>query len=1038
MNCDSISKNQNGSLDERELGTIDLNSIVNDVKSSNQAVKRKALKEISIMLTSVKPSVCSLINALRRSNLFAALYFVIEHDGSEMCRENAALALKSIIQNISKSVSIFMDAKSLEFDGDDQNSKGHNGTITLKEISACLQKEWTKFCPMVQTRFLALTTEKSKLGLKDLCVGSACAEPAEEIRLILIQTAREQLKIISTLWKYSQSDKLGWKESTTSLKTKVSEDTTFLEASSLLVQALYLSILYDPYPELKREGCYVIIKLGEVIPVVIRMHAERLLVPLCGGTNKTKSKRNLQQSSKTSQTRLISHRHAKTRCLALEASASVVERYAHCNGSHEESKYIGEDDTLKLYQMSSHFKGNEFTQSVHPIESILHTHVFSGWDVCAFDKVSSVRTTLMKVVGKTIQLCWKDDFTANVSTSKLLIFLLDGMSSESIDVSKAAKEELRKCSLVHITSTLETKDTKTISAYEIEMNLVKIIQLHFTLILAILIEYTASWSLDRKLQGLRTFKTLLQLAISLHPNTSLMSESPLETNSSISVTEMTSVLYSLSLNFADDEISVKQGAASCSELLGRNLRVMNDICYILLPQISGKGLQSSSFPPFSTPKQFASALTLLGYILKGSKDTFSKRRGEKEINLATRIAKTIACKPVLDLSWDGEVMWSLLHCCQGFLMSLSFSLTRKDDGSNNTATLNLLACCLHMLGCPDEFGLKENVKEFLSDLSKMNPYIGRDGDVFQTYFRSLMETFFKDSMGNIILVCNGRDSQSPTFLAFRALLEFSDGTTVGENFDLISQIFEKHLFSSLKEKDTFESSTIIYKEKLHTMALFESTISDPKFPNSCLHPFAIGLLQTAIIPNLVWRAGALASALRKLTLATLFSLLRAKAALPKTIFETASQLLPLMKSNLTDDESSTRQLTCLSTSMIFDCIPNALDEKAVMELYPSLLKCLDDSNKNVRFAGCEAFTTFFTSAPASHFGGGIYSNIVQELLIHMDDPDSRMQEAVLNLLISSMSISKETLAKKVLEARPSHRSTKYCDQLLDHACDDFA
>ena len=96
-----------------------------------------------------------------------------------------------------------------------------------------------------------------------------------------------------------------------------------------------------------------------------------------------------------------------------------------------------------------------------------------------------------------------------------------------------------------------------------------------------------------------------------------------------------------------------------------------------------------------------------------------------------------------------------------------------------------------------------------------------------------------------------------------------------------------------------------------------------------------------------------------------------------------------------------------------------------------MLKCLDDSNENVRFAGCEALTSFLQAAPASHFGGGVYSNIVEQLLVHMDDPDSRMQEKVFKLLLSSVYIDKEVLTKKVYDAKASHRSSNYCSLLLE-------
>merc|ERR1719488_99701 len=108
---------------------------------------------------------------------------------------------------------------------------------------------------------------------------------------------------------------------------------------------------------------------------------------------------------------------------------------------------------------------------------------------------------------------------------------------------------------------------------------------------------------------------------------------------------------------------------------------------------------------------------------------------------------------------------------------------------------------------------------------------------------------------------------------------------------------------------------------------------------------------------------------------------------------TAPQLLPILKTNLDDYDASTRQLVCLSLGMIFKALPNALGEDALRELYPALLKRLDDSSDDVRRAVCDTMCTFFFTSQPKNFRGTILEYSVEQLLVHLDDHDAEIQQA---------------------------------------------
>jgi dynein assembly factor 5 len=67
-------------------------------------------------------------------------------------------------------------------------------------------------------------------------------------------------------------------------------------------------------------------------------------------------------------------------------------------------------------------------------------------------------------------------------------------------------------------------------------------------------------------------------------------------------------------------------------------------------------------------------------------------------------------------------------------------------------------------------------------------------------------------------------------------------------------------------------------------------------------------------------------------------------------------------------------------------------------MYPELLKRLDDSNDEIRVAVSKTFMAYFQCFDEG-FDVGLYSAhleaIYKGLLVHLDDPDAKIQHAIL-------------------------------------------
>ena len=102
----------------------------------------------------------------------------------------------------------------------------------------------------------------------------------------------------------------------------------------------------------------------------------------------------------------------------------------------------------------------------------------------------------------------------------------------------------------------------------------------------------------------------------------------------------------------------------------------------------------------------------------------------------------------------------------------------------------------------------------------------------------------------------------------------------------------------------------------------------------------------------------------------------------------------------------------------------------MQQLYPELLKRLDDSNDHVRKVSCETFIHFLRAASPQCFRGTPLEYSLETLFVHLDDAEKSVQEAVFEVVKECVRIDKTLVAKKATEHRARHRSPLYCDELI--------
>jgi dynein assembly factor 5 len=113
----------------------------------------------------------------------------------------------------------------------------------------------------------------------------------------------------------------------------------------------------------------------------------------------------------------------------------------------------------------------------------------------------------------------------------------------------------------------------------------------------------------------------------------------------------------------------------------------------------------------------------------------------------------------------------------------------------------------------------------------------------------------------------------------------------------------------------------------------------------------------------------------------------------------AENLITQMVSTMDEENKSTRLISCRVLTRTFDTMGLSLDQDRLHNLYPELLKRLDDSSDEIRVMVTHTFLAYLDCFQ-DKYDVGLYrahlEAMYKGLLVHLDDPEAKIQEAVLS------------------------------------------
>mmetsp|Transcript_40910 Transcript_40910/g.73939 ORF Transcript_40910/g.73939 Transcript_40910/m.73939 type:complete len:944 (+) Transcript_40910:78-2909(+) len=190
------------------------------------------------------------------------------------------------------------------------------------------------------------------------------------------------------------------------------------------------------------------------------------------------------------------------------------------------------------------------------------------------------------------------------------------------------------------------------------------------------------------------------------------------------------------------------------------------------------------------------------------------------------------------------------------------------------------------------------------------------------------------------------------------------------------------------------------------------------------------LLENVLLPNCVWKAGQSNNKIRKGAVVCVHALLRQHLVEPAVLNASFADILPILKSCLDDTwNPDNRMIACLVLSCLLSELRHEVNGDQLREVYPELLKRLDDSNDKIRVVVCEALCTFFQCLPAK-WSRSLYEYMLRTLFVHLDDTNVEIHRGIQSVLEAAAPADPQTFIQEGQIAAGKSTHPRACEELV--------
>mmetsp|Transcript_26674 Transcript_26674/g.61372 ORF Transcript_26674/g.61372 Transcript_26674/m.61372 type:complete len:926 (-) Transcript_26674:17-2794(-) len=190
------------------------------------------------------------------------------------------------------------------------------------------------------------------------------------------------------------------------------------------------------------------------------------------------------------------------------------------------------------------------------------------------------------------------------------------------------------------------------------------------------------------------------------------------------------------------------------------------------------------------------------------------------------------------------------------------------------------------------------------------------------------------------------------------------------------------------------------------------------------------LLENVLLPNCVWKAGQSNNKIRKGAVVCVHAMLRQHLVEAAVLNASFADILPILKSCLDDTwNPDNRMIACLVLSCLLSELRHEVTGDQLREVYPELLKRLDDSNDQIRAVVCEALCTFFQCLPPK-WSRSLYEYMLRTLFVHLDDTNVEIHRGIQSVLEAAAPADPQTFIQEGQLAAGKSTHPRACEELV--------
>mmetsp|Transcript_18248 Transcript_18248/g.44805 ORF Transcript_18248/g.44805 Transcript_18248/m.44805 type:complete len:911 (+) Transcript_18248:84-2816(+) len=230
------------------------------------------------------------------------------------------------------------------------------------------------------------------------------------------------------------------------------------------------------------------------------------------------------------------------------------------------------------------------------------------------------------------------------------------------------------------------------------------------------------------------------------------------------------------------------------------------------------------------------------------------------------------------------------------------------------------------------------------------------------------------------------------------------------------------------------------RTRIHILSLLLQLLNSSR--RSSWNSHASQIVERIVLPNMVWRSGDTALTIRHTAIKILARIFQqvSERKCRQDIARHLGKSLEVLETCLDDDDARVRLIMAQGVfTPLLSMEDPVLDELQLSKLYPKLTDRLDDSDDSVRIATTSALRALICCAlpPAEAFDrtGQAFTYIVKHSLIHLDDSETKICDAVFEFLRSVSFYNPKVFVELVADARSRHTTPQRCDALLKCASD---